>query len=213
MIEKHIVNIGYPRTATTWLWECAKFSPGRDKENNILTTRLDFKQYIDYYSQFTISANFNPNLWCVDREIIKFIQQHATHISLIVRSPYDFIERFFDWIHHDQDIDTLTEFLVTSGYIRYKDIVNRWYTNTTNFKIFFFEDFEKDPKTFFEDYMAFCQIPIVKNDSLNYNKKVNANPKQEKIKLNFTDRQVSMINHEIDQFQPIAGRDLTHWKK
>ena len=213
MIEKHIVNIGFPRTGTTWLWYSAGFDPDHDKENNILTTDLNFDQYVRYYSQYQISANFNPSLWCVDREIIKFIQQHATHITFIVRNPFNFIERFFDFIHRGEDVAVLTESLVFGGFLNYKDIVDRWTDSNTKFKILFFEDLEHDPTKFFQEYMDFCQIPIAKNKIINYNVKVNANLKQEKIRLNFTSDQTKFINQEIDRFQTLVDRDLTHWKK
>jgi hypothetical protein len=211
MIEKHIVNIGFPRTGTTWLWELAEFEP-RDKENNILTTSLNFSQYIDYYKKYQISANFQTNLWCVDREIIKFVHQHATHISVILRNPFDFIERYVDWIHTDEDIETLTDYIVTSGFVKYCDIVDRWSTTNAKFQIFFFEDLERDPFNFFKEYMNFCQIPIAKNKDIDYTLKVNANKKQNKIKLKFTNNQINFINREIDQFQSIVDKDLRHWK-
>jgi hypothetical protein len=213
MIEKHIVNIGFPRTGTTWLWRCVGFDPSHDKENDILTADLDLDQYVNYYSQYQISANFNPNLWCMDREIIKFIQQHATHITLIVRNPFDFVERFFDFVHQDEEVAVLTEFLVSGGFVNYKDIVDRWSYESAKFKVLFFEDLERDPITFFNDYLDFCQISIAKNKIIDYNVKVNANPKQEKIRLNFTDNQIRVINQEIDRFQTMVDRDLTHWKK
>ena len=92
MIDRHIVNIGYPRSGTSWLWNCSGFAPRHDKENTLLMDNLNFDQYVKYYSQYRISANFQPNLWHVDTEIIKFVQQHASHITLIVRNPFDFVD-------------------------------------------------------------------------------------------------------------------------
>lgn len=213
MIEKHIVNIGLPKTGTTWLWAHGLFTPYFDKENTILTDELDFDRYVKYYSRFRDSANFQTNLWCVDREIIKFVQQHATHITMIVRNPYSFIESYFDWIHVDQSADQLTNFIVDSGFVQYRDIVERWHTNDHRFKIFFFDDLEQDPFDFFQDYMQFCQMPVVKNNNINYNTKINPNRREQKTKLKFTDQQVNFINQEIDRFQSVVDRDLTHWKK
>jgi hypothetical protein len=213
MIKKHIVNIGHPRNGTTWLWAHAGFEPNDDKENLILNTDLNFDRYVEYYSQYLVSANFQTNLWCVDREIIKFVHQHATHITFIVRNPFDFVERYFDWIYHGQDIATLTEYIISSGYVKYKNIVDRWAIGNAKFKVFFFEDLEHSPVEFLKEYMTFCQLPIEENKFIKYNVKVNANPKQEKIKINFTNTQIDLINQEIDQFQSIANRDLTHWKK
>jgi hypothetical protein len=149
----------------------------------------------------------------VDREIVQFVQQHATHISIIVRNPFDFVERYFDWIHRDQDTATLTQYLVSSGYVNYRDVIARWVVGAKKFQIFFFEDLEHDPETFFQNYMTFCQIPIVETDRFNYHTKVNANTKQEKITIDFTKHQISFINQEIDRFQMMVDRDLSHWKK
>jgi hypothetical protein len=213
MIEKHIVNIGQARAGTSWLWKCANFNPAYGKENNILRESLDFDQYIKYYNQYQVSANFQVSLWQVDREIIQFVQKHASHITFIVRNPFDFVERYFDFIYQEQDKKTLTQYLVSTGYVNYRDIVDRWAIGAKKFKIFFFEDLANNPKIFFKEYMAFCQLPIAKTDAFNYNTIVHANPKQEKIKLEFTNDQIDFINHEIDQFQSIVDKDLTHWKK
>jgi len=214
MINKHIVNIGYPRCGTTWLWECSEFEPRHDKENKLLIEDLNFDQYVKYYSQYRISANFQPNLWHVDTEIIKFVQQHASHITLIVRNPFDFVERFIDFIHPDQaPTENLINYVVYSGYIKYRDVAVRWGSSTKPFQIFYFDDLEQDPFTFFTEYMTFCQIPIAKNLNIDYNLKVNANPRKEKIKINFTRDQIDFVNHEIDLFQSVVDRNLTHWKK
>ena len=213
MLEKHIVNIGQARAGTTWLWKCAKFDPMHDKENDILMKSLDFDQYIKYYNQYQVSANFQVNLWHVDREIVQFVQRHASHITFIIRNPFDFVERYFDWIYQGQDTKTLTQYLVSTVYVNYRDIVERWASGSKKFKIFFFEDLANNPEIFFKEYMTFCQLPIAETDTFNYNTIVNANPKQEKTKLEFTNDQINFINHEIDRFQSIIDRDLTHWKK
>jgi hypothetical protein len=213
MIEKHIVNIGLPRSGTSWLWHCAGFEPHGDKENTILMKGLDFDWYIKYYNKYQVSANFQPNLWCVDREIIRFVHQHATHITFIVRNPFDFVERYVDWIRHEQEVAVLVDFILSRKFINYKDIADRWSAGAVKFQVFFFDDLEQNPSAFFKDYATFCQLPVAENNMFNYNTVVNANPKQEKIKIAFTDKQVAMINSEIDRFQSIVNRDLTHWKK
>jgi glycine cleavage system H protein len=75
------------------------------------------------------------------------------------------------------------------------------------------EDLENNPYKFFKQYMEFCQEPIAKNKNIDYNRKINANPKTQKIKLEFSSDQINLINQEIDRFQQVVDRDLTHWKK
>lgn len=217
MRQKHIVNIGMPRCGTTWLWHHSNFQPKQDKENSILTTVLDFERYTSYYKQFDVSANFNPNLWMVDREIINFLQKNSTHISFIVRNPFDFVERYYDWIHQvGHDPKTTTDYIVNNGYLRYTDIVARWTQSLpegVRFKVFLFEDLTRDSEKFFYNYMDFCDIPVAQNANINYNIQINQNKKVAQTKIKFLQHDIELINQEIDQFQQSIGRDLTHWKK
>jgi hypothetical protein len=212
MIKKHIVNIGHPRTGTTWLWTHSNFEPHKDKENSILLDTIDFDHYIKYYSQYDISANFQPGLWAVDREIIHFVQQHSTHITFIVDNPFRFVSRFLDYFYPDQDISILKEYVIFSGFLKYRDIVERWSKNAPKFKIFFFEDLEQNPQEFFKNYMEFCEIPVVSDPAISYNTKINARLRQNKLKLDFTADQIEFINNEIDKFQSVVDRNLSHWK-
>jgi hypothetical protein len=219
MIEKHIVNIGHMRCGTTWLWVRAGFDSTSTekninyalKENNLLMTDLDFDKYTKFYRQFKISANFNPNLWKIDRELIKFVQQHASHITFIVRNPFNFIERVVDYIIDEQELTELTNFVIHSGFIKYYDIVTRWASGSRNFKIFFFEDLESNPVQFLRDYMSFCELPIPGTQHIEYYKKINAISKPNKISLSFTTDQIDNINQEICKFQKVVDRDLSHW--
>lgn len=213
MIDQHIVNIGFPKTGTDWLWSHAGFGPLSAKENRILMQELDFDKYIKHYSQYRVSANFQTNLWHVDREIINFVHQHATHITIILRNPFDFVQSYFDWIYVGQEPQSLLNHIVYSGFMQYRDIVDRWNTNDNRFQMFFFDDLENNPFKFFQDYMAFCQIPVEQNKNINYNVKINANRKTTKAKLKFSADQVNFINNQVDRFQPLVNRDLTHWKR
>jgi hypothetical protein len=215
MIEKHIVNIGYPRSGTSWLWHNANFEPRDDKENQILLSSLNFEQYTSYYNQFKVSANFQPNLWFVDTEIIKFVNQHATHTSLILRNPFDLVERYFDWIHKEQDVLPLTDFIVFSGMTNYYDVIKRWSNGAANFCIFFFEDLQQDPGKFLNEYLSFCDLPlpVAKSSTVDYNKKINANKKTKKVKLEFTKHQIEYINAQIEKVQTLIDRNILHWKK
>jgi hypothetical protein len=123
------------------------------------------------------------------------------------------VERYVDWIRHEQEVAVLVDFILSRKFINYKDIADRWSAGAVKFQVFFFDDLEQNPSAFFKDYATFCQLPVAENNMFNYNTVVNANPKQEKIKIAFTDKQVAMINSEIDRFQSIVNRDLTHWKK
>jgi hypothetical protein len=184
MKNKHIVNVGLPRCATTWVWHNILHHLDSDldiynKENPLLLNG-SYSQYKDFYNQYTVSANFNPNLWHIDTDLIRYIDQYATHISIIFRNPYEFIERYCDWIKvpdPEQDVN----FIIESKFVDYYEISARWKNNTTKkFNIFYFEDIVSDPKLFLLNYFDFCEFDCSVPST--FDKVVNQNPKTTKIK-------------------------------
>ena len=63
--------------------------------------------------------------------------------------------------------------------------------------------------------MDFCNepIPIAKMSDIDYTIKINANPKFKKSKIEFTTAQIKYINNEIDRFQMLVNKNLSHWKR
>jgi len=215
MIEKHIVNIGYPRCGTSWLWAHANFSRSLQKEYALHDT-LNFAQYLSDFGMYQVSANFQTNLYYVDTEIIDFVSQHATHTTVILRDPYSFVERYVDWISTSiQDVPRLTNFVIYSGMSNYYDIIQRWLPRSRKFGIFYFEDLAQDPRKFFLDYMEFCELDlqVAKSSYTDYNQRINRNPKSSKLLIDFTDDQILYLNTQIDKFQALAHKNLSHWKK
>lgn len=217
MKHKHILNIGFPRCGSTWLWEnlCQHpdlNSPLYEKENAILFSN-NFTSYYDFYKNYNISANFNPNIWLIDTELIKYLNQFTTHISIILRNPYDFVERYYDFIGHSFNHQSeFIDFLINQPHLRYYDICSRWVDNSTaKFSIFYFDDIVTNSGLFLSKYFEFCELDVIL--AKDFGKIRNQNSKELKTKLDFSKEQIKIINRQIDNFSTLSDRDLSHWKK
>lgn len=215
MKTRHILNIGHPRCATTWLWHNLIQHPSMDKaiyhkENQILFTASCFQDYIDFYSRFDNSANFNPNIWIIDRELISFLAPHVTHISAILRNPYDFLERYYDFAGNHHSHDSFVQWALEYRIIDYKYIFERWRDAIgcdSKLQIFFFDDIKKDPKLFLEKYFAFCDLPAILD--ANFAKAKNISMSSRSV-IDFTDYK-KIINDKIKTFGDQINADLTDW--
>lgn len=214
MKTKHIANIGFPRCGTTWLWhqlvQHPEIGPANyPKEDQIFLSKQNFLEYSRVYQDHDISLNFDVELWSVDQELIKFVNSYATHISLILRDPYDFLERWHAWLDVNISNEEFIDQWIESKMICYADIVQRWFNivGTEKFKVFLFEDLQKNPKQFLLDYFEFCGVDCVDID----NCEIPQNQNPIKTHLAFTKKQQQIINSEILKFQSVINKDLSHW--
>ena len=218
MKQQHILNIGFPRCATTWLWNILIDHPminfpWDQKENSLIFDAL-CNDYENFYNQYDISANFNPNLWMIDQELIKYLGQHATHVSIILRNPYNFIERYYDFVGRSMKPNEFIDFLIGCNYVDYSKIVNRWVTNissSTKFKIFYFDVIEANPKIFLSKYFEFINLDAIMTNDVDqiYNETIH----QSRTSLNFTSKQREIINQQIVDFSKTVNTDFSHWIK
>lgn len=220
MKKRHVINIGLPRSGTTWLWHQLLERPGfadlaMAKENPYLFFNPNFKVYWKQYCDYEYSANFHTAFWMLDRYMIQQLTKHATHVSMIVRNPYDFISRYFDWVDHSMSPPEFVDWAINSGIVRYYDIVSRWKgVNQRPFLICYFEDLVQKPTQFLEQYYRFLGETVKLNTNTNYNKMTNASPKAQKSLVEFSEQQQQIINLEIDRFIELTGRsDLDRWKR
>ena len=215
MKTRHILNIGHPRCGTTWLWQNLIKHPYVDnavyhKENQILFTTACFQDYLDFYSRFENSANFNPNIWMIDRELISFLAPHVTHVSAILRNPYDFLERYYDFCGNNQSHDSFVRWALEYRIIDYKYIFERWSRaigRDSKLKIFFFDDIKNNPKLFLEQYFAFCDLPVILDKNFAKAKNTAMGPRST---IDFTDYK-NIINEKITAFSDQINYDLTGW--
>lgn len=218
MPTKHIMHIGFPRCGSTWVWShlyphfnCYR---SNEKEISLLQDTPDVSRYVEYYKEKTIGLNFNPNNWMIDQHLIKQLNKVVTHVSITLRSPYEFTERYFDYIESNKTAEEFTNFLLDQGMLRYVDIIKRWTNNLdASFSICLFDDLADNPKKFLQDYYDFCNLNIAIDQSINYNKPINQTKKSTKSQIIFSDNQKKIINHEIEKFQQLVNRSLEHWIK
>lgn len=220
MRKRHVINIGLPRSGTTWLWHQLLERPGfandsMIKENPQLFFNPRFDDYWAQYRDHDYSANFHPALWMLDRCMIQELTQHATHVSMILRDPYDFVSRYFDWVEHTQSAHDFVDWAIESGILRYRDIIQRWQgVNDRPFLVCYFQDLVETPAWFLEQYYRFLGETVELDPNINYNKMTNASPRPQKSVVEFSQRQRQIINLEIDRFIDLTGRsDLDRWKR
>lgn len=214
----HIMNIGHPRCGTTWLWRNLKKHPYMadvvyEKENQILHQAYNMQNYIDFYSRFNYSANFNPNSYMIDRNLISFLSPYLSHVTWVVRNPYDFIQRYYDYIGsnttHTEFIDWALEFRI----IDYHLIWQRWndrLDKKSKIKVFFFDDLKNRPEWFLTEYFTFCDLPVTLDEQFATPR--NVSTKTTQTIIDFTDYQ-SRINQKIELFMKQIDVDLTGWLK
>lgn len=218
MKNKHILHIGFPRCGSTWVWQNliqhpALEQPPYDKENKIMFGD-DYSGYYEFYKSYAVSANFNPNLWFIDSTLIKHLGNYATHVSIMLRNPYNFVERYYDFVNRDQDPTAFVDDMIDMNYLNYQKICQRWSAildSKTKFKIFYFDDIKHNSKEFLSNYFTFCDLDVIlAND---YNRIVNKSVYSENTTICFLDKHKEVINNYIDNFSNYTNTNLSHWKQ
>lgn len=155
----HVLNIGYPKCGTTWLWNAlvANNSVANHpiKENYSLTTGTPVSDYCNQYTA-DITANFCTANIVLDRYVIKQLAQRPQiKASIILREPkqllwstYTFTEitdiDFVGWCYRMCD----SKFFINAA-----QIIDRWQTDFGDrFKIFLYDELKHDNKQFYLNY-------------------------------------------------------------
>lgn len=162
MKKIHLLNIGYPKCGTTWLWSnlvrTNSIANFMIKENNCLITGTPVSQYCQQYDQYTegVTANFSVTNITLDQYVIEQLSQHPQIVvSIILREPIQLLWSLYNFTKV-QDIDF-------NGYCyRMYDgkwfaqpsvIVKRWRKFFGNrFNIFWYDDLKTDNLKFFHNY-------------------------------------------------------------
>jgi hypothetical protein len=173
-----------------------------------------YTQYENFFKEYDISINFNPNLWMIDLHLIEYLSKYATHVSILLRNPYSFIERYYDFIDVNQNTTEFTEFCINSNYVNYEKICKRWVgelKSNTKFKIFYFDRLVENPKDLLSEYFEFVGLNPVSTDLNNIDK--NESTKSVETIIDFTEGHKKIINSYIDNFSDYIKVDFSHWKK
>lgn len=224
MKQTHILNIGYPKCATTWLWNTIQQQKWFDqqnvvKENRELIYHGDIEQYHTTYEQFDISANFSPNMFSIDKYLIyKLSQNPKIQVSIILRNLFDLNFSLYNFLQEEEKISEI-------NYLEYVDnlfqqglwwkspstIIQRWMTffDSTRFKFFFYDHIKSDSKKFLDNYCDQMNLPYCDN-LLIYPADNITSYKISPVKMH--DYQIKLINDETEKLENLLKTDLTHWK-
>ena len=222
MKSSHIINIGYPKCGTTWVWKVLTqqewFSHPREKENADLTNGIStVDQYSKDYVNYPITANFDPSLLGIDRYMIHLLSEIDTvNVSIILRNPFDLYWSLYNFlIRRHRNSYTFSESIVDlhgDGWFNQTNLIlSRWmeFFPPNRFKIFFYEDLKSNPEIFFLNYCSQMNLPVPAILDL---QKINVTAYQYSNNLISNDL-VALINYDIDQLQSVIDRDISHWKR
>lgn len=217
MKKLHVLNIGYPKTSTTWLWHMLT-------ENNIMALhpykenhKLIFGQSIDEYkkeySYADITGNSCTAMLAIDRYVIKQLFEIDTvRASLIIRNPFEMLWSYYNWAGITiEDFETHCYNLYDQGWLlQPSKIVTRWKTifGEERFKLFFYDDCLHDSENFFKNYCNQMTIPLGEYQILRATNRTNYSTTMPKLSKDL----VKLINHEIELLELTVDKNLSAWK-
>lgn len=217
MIDRHIVNIGYPKCGTSWLWThlAHVFKTNYDildKENSILLDQPNIDVYIEHYRHQKTSMNFQTHLFEIDQSLIKQISCIASHVSVILRNPYELAQSWFVHLNYSGSHEQFLWFLFDQKFLHMADIVTRWQQNSDKqLGIFFFDHLQQDPQGFLENYLSFCNSKLALDQTVDYS--LPTNQTKDKIQFDFSYEYRQKINDQIARLEQVAGKNLSHWRR
>jgi hypothetical protein len=215
----HILNIGYPKCGTTWLWELLDqqswFTSAVEKENTKLMTGVVASDYVKPYTDYDITANFAPGNFALDRYIIKQLSELPTvQISIILRNPYDLYWSLYNFLPNSTEMtyDNFVNNLSNqSWFTRPAHVIKRWqqFFGKDQFCIFFYDDLKKSPLDFFGNYCKHMRLPdpvamdLVPKNITQYTH----------TDMELNSDLTTKINQEIDNLQACVEYDVSRWKR
>ena len=224
MKKIHVMNIGYPRSATTWCWQCLLrqewFNAPREKENNDLAIGTPISDYKNVYADYDITANFFAGMVHIDQYLIKQLSEiPSVQISIILRNNFDQFYSLYNFSLLDPTTDASaytynqwTKNLIEQGwYHPVAHLIKRWqkYFSPDRFHVFYYDQIQKDGAKFFKDYCQQMQLPTptnVENQIVNGARYIADGPTLDQ-------NLVKIINQEIENLEILLGQDLSRWKK
>ena len=203
--NKHFINFGTAKTASSWLYNNLMTSPAIDyqgiKEPGLHIAR-NLESYNKYFENSQFSLNFNVSSWRLDSNQINQISSRATHKSIIFRNPYTYANSLYNfWQLHNWDSDNFLD-----SFIQFFDYANIIKRLPADILILYYDDIKNSPQYTMNqitDYLEIDTIAISENyvNVTNYQKNLTFDPKY-----------IMLLNNFIDTFQDSVKKNLSHWK-
>ena len=177
MKKLHLLNIGFPKTGTTWLFRQIEKQSWFDQKNitkeiNLIEKDQSFNQYISKYNNYNYTANFNPNLYMLGSSHVKLLHKiRSSSVSITLRNPFEQLVSYYYFsklsghgspipYENKKDLFQWTDdFLETKSLSNYSKIIDRWMQYFSNLKIFLYDDLRDNPIAFFEKYSNEMNLP------------------------------------------------------
>jgi hypothetical protein len=203
MKQKHYVNFGTAKTATTWIWDSISQAGSIDsvvKEPQLRIVDNEFT-YRQFFGEQNVSVNFNTNLWQLDSPQLQMLGSVSTHRSMIFRNPYDYANSLYNFW---QSTITEAEFFHSfEKFFDYSSIVRRVPSIGL---LLTYDEITSNPQASIDKVCDFIEIPRVKALS----NRVNVTVYRKHLKI--SKRHSMMLNQYVSSFEDTIQQDLTHWK-
>lgn len=167
MNQSHIINIGYPKCGTTWLWEMLEKNSSIAyhpvKENHCLITGTSVVEYCNQYSH-DVTANFSTALISVDQYVIEQLASiPQMKASMILRNHTDLFWSLYTFTQVEKfrgiDFQTWCYQTYDTKMFSTSLVISRWKKHFGDrFKIFWYDDLKKNNLEFYLDYCNKMQL-------------------------------------------------------
>ena len=221
MKKIHLLNIGYPKAATTWIWDRLSKIPNisfpMEKENPRFWEGQSVEDYISCYNKWDITANFFTYNFCLERYRIKQLSSIDTaQVSFILRHPLDLAWSLYFFLNIDRSQITFDEHCIElldqSWFFSADKIITRWKEKFDDrFRVFYYEDFAKDNHRFFSNYCK--EMLDLKYDAVDLDKSmINSTNYSGQNKPQISPALTKRFNMQIEKIQTVVDKDLSHWR-
>lgn len=223
MKKIHYKNIGFPKTGTTWIYKQLLNHPDIDGHVD-----QNFKEYFPSklelykkkYEKYDISYNLHTSTFtCAYGEdnyaMPKNIGDIATHITMILRNPYDLLNSYVNYmknINPNSKMDIYFSDIDNSSFqnfTNFQRIFDNWDQSSIPVKYMFYDDLVKDQVSFFYEICDYLGIRRIMNTTMPPVLVTN-----KKLTLLFDNKDmINYINRNISLIEKKFNKDLSHWKR
>jgi hypothetical protein len=200
----HYVNLGTAKTGTTWLYNNLIKSDQIDYQGEkepAVSLLSNVDTYKLYFSAYSFSLNFNPNLWSLDYDQIEFIKKYASYITIILRNPYSYANSMYNF--HASTNEDAEYFQSITQSLDYVGILKRW--QSEKLKVLFYDDLEYNPQEFVNGITKYVGLNEVLVDT------APSNVTAYKRNINLDSKSKHQLEYNIKNLEDFINKDLGHW--